>query len=62
LRIGRRCRTWRPDPEPLRDVVAALAGTGMKGERRREPYVPAEKWCNEAIRMIIASGSGTGVG
>ena len=34
----------------------------MKGERRRERDVPAEEWCNEAIRMIIASGSGTGFG
>src|SRR4051795_10130256 len=51
-----------PHPLSIAGVVVALAGTGMKGERRRERYVPAEKWCNEAIRMIIASGSGTGFG
>jgi hypothetical protein len=33
----------------------------MKGEQRRERAVSTGEWCNEATRMIIASGSDSGI-
>src|SRR5947209_9452231 len=45
----------------IRDVAPAFAGAGTTGVRRRERDIPRGERCHQATRMIIASGSDSGI-